>query len=292
MSVNFAPITLEGQQAYHACLAQMPEKTSDYSFVNLWGWGPHYGLEWCWESGIVFLRQTVPSPVYWAPVGAWDAVDWRRVLAALPGPLHFVRVPEALVGVWRGAGIPMTVAEAREHWDYVYSVEELVSLAGRRFHSKKNLLHQFVRDHAFQLVALDERTGECALALQTDWFLWRDTENDATLAAENHAIVRVLHDWSRLEGIMGAGIAVDGKMIAYTVADPLDDTTLVIHFEKGCPQFRGVYQAINQMFLERFGQGFMWVNREQDLGDEGLRRAKLSYHPAFFMKKYTVTVAL
>lgn len=290
--VNFTPITLDGQKAYRLCLARMPEKTSDYSFVNLWGWGDHYGLTWCWDGGLVFLRQTVPAPVYWAPVGTWDGVDWRRVLSGLPGPLHFGRVPEALVEAWRSAGIPMTVTEAREHWDYVYSVEELASLAGRRFHSKKNLLNQFVRDNAFQVVALNERTVECALALQTEWFLWRDTEDDATLAAENHAIVRVFHDWSRLEGIVGAGITVDGKMVAYTVADPLDDTTLVIHFEKGCPQFRGVYQAINQMFLERFGQGFMWVNREQDLGDAGLRRAKLSYHPAFFMKKYAVTVAL
>jgi hypothetical protein len=81
---------------------------------------------------------------------------------------------------------------------------------------------------------------------------------------------------------------VDEKMIAYTIAEALDDDSIVIHFEKGCPNFKGVYQAINQMFLERCCQGFKIVNREQDLGDEGLRKAKLSYNPVAFLKKYTV----
>jgi hypothetical protein len=290
--VRFEEITLQGQGEYQQALAMMPHKTSDYSFVNLWGWGPHYGLQWAWMDHGVVIRQALPQPVYWAPVGPWAQIPWRELLAVLPGPLCFVRVPEELVRLWQGLGLPLQVQEAREHWDYVYSVEDLITLSGRRFHNKKNLLHQFLREYSYEFVELDERTVECALALQTEWFLWRDTEDDATLAAENHAIVRVLHDWARLQGICGAGIVVDGKMIAYTVADPLDSTTLVIHFEKGCPQFRGVYQAMNQLFLERCGRSFTWVNREQDLGDEGLRKAKLSYHPSFFMKKFAVKIGL
>lgn len=77
-------------------------------------------------------------------------------------------------------------------------------------------------------------------------------------------------------------------MIAYTIAEALDESSIVIHFEKGCPLFKGVYQAINQIFLEQCCQGFQTVNREQDLGDEGLRKAKLSYNPVAFLKKYRV----
>jgi hypothetical protein len=137
-------------------------------------------------------------------------------------------------------------------------------------------------------VLLDEKTVECALALQTDWFLWRNTENDQTLDAENRAIVKVMHDWSKLGGLIGAGLVVDDKMIAYTIGEALDETSVVIHFEKGCPNFKGVYQAINQMFLDRCCRGFRIVNREQDLGDEGLRKAKLSYNPVGFLKKYQI----
>lgn len=101
----------------------------------------------------------------------------------------------------------------------------------------------------------------------------------------------MLQDWERLDGTMGGAVIVDGKLAAYTVADALTPDTLVIHFEKGNTQYKGIYQAINQMFLTHAANNFTWVNREQDLNDEGLRKAKLSYHPAHFLRKYRVTLA-
>lgn len=183
----------------------------------------------------------------------------------------------------------IAVEECREHWDYLYIIDDLVTLGGRRFHSKKNLLNQFMRENDVQFVLLNEKNVEWALAMQTDWFLWRNSENDDTLLAENRAIVKVLHDWSQLKGLIGAGLVVDNKMIAYTVAEVLDENSIVIHFEKGCPLYKGVYQAINQLFLEKCCMGYRIVNREQDLGDEGLRKAKLSYNPFGFLKKYKVS---
>jgi hypothetical protein len=82
---------------------------------------------------------------------------------------------------------------------------------------------------------------------------------------------------------------VEGIIVAYTIAEKLDPDTVVVHYEKGCPDYKGVYQAINQMFLENLQGAFKWVNREQDLGEEGLRKAKLSYNPVDFLKKYRVT---
>jgi hypothetical protein len=81
---------------------------------------------------------------------------------------------------------------------------------------------------------------------------------------------------------------VDQRMVAYTVAEPLTDDTVLIHFEKGDTEFKGVYQAMNQMFLENSAANFTYVNREQDLNDEGLRKAKLSYLPTEFLKKYRI----
>jgi hypothetical protein len=89
---------------------------------------------------------------------------------------------------------------------------------------------------------------------------------------------------------MGGAITVDDEMVAYTVAEALTDETVVIHFEKGDTQYKGVYQAINQMFLENTAGEFSFVNREQDLNDEGLRKSKLSYHPVKFVKKYRLTL--
>jgi hypothetical protein len=88
---------------------------------------------------------------------------------------------------------------------------------------------------------------------------------------------------------MGGVLMVDDLIVAYTIAEKLDEDTVVVHYEKGCPDYKGVYQAINQMFLENLDGNFKWVNREQDLGEEGLRQAKLSYNPVGFLKKYRVS---
>ncbi|GAB1410845.1 phosphatidylglycerol lysyltransferase domain-containing protein [Desulfovibrionales bacterium] len=288
MDIHFSPLSLRDQAQYRQYLAACSQKPSDYSFVNLWGWGKEYGLEWAFLDSYVLLRQTFPQTLYWAPIGNWEQIDWEGFRAALPQDICFIRIPEHLKLIWERQLPGIQARECREHWDYLYDVHELIDLKGRKFHKKKNLLNQFLRDYDAKFVLLDEKTVECALALQTDWFLWRDTENDQTLNAENRAIIKIMHDWSDLPGLLGAGLVVDEKMIAYTIAEALDDRSVVIHFEKGCPQFKGVYQAINQMFLEQSCQGYQLVNREQDLGDEGLRKAKLSYNPVDFLRKYRV----
>lgn len=288
MNFEFTPISLDGQEKYNAFLSRCAQKPSDYSFVNLWGWGLEYGLEWCFQTEYVLIRQTRPEVLYWAPIGDWAQADWRKLQSQLEDDICFIRIPEALKVIWEDSLEGVTLQECRDHWDYLYNIPELVELKGRKFHNKKNLLHQFTRDNDYAFVMLDEKTVECALALQTDWFLWRNSENDQTLEAENRAIIKVMHDWSRLKGLIGGGLVVNDKMIAYTIAEALDDQSVVIHFEKGCPQFKGVYQAINQMFLENCCQNYQVVNREQDLGDEGLRKAKLSYNPLDFLRKYKV----
>ena len=111
------------------------------------------------------------------------------------------------------------------------------------------------------------------------------------LSAENRVIEKVLKNWSGLKGVSGGALLVNDDIVAYTVAEMLGADTLVIHFEKGNPDYKGVYQAINQMFLERFGNPDILVNREQDLDDKGLRKAKISYHPVDYLKKFRCVVS-
>jgi hypothetical protein len=95
-------------------------------------------------------------------------------------------------------------------------------------------------------------------------------------------------NWDKLVDLTGGAILVDNMIVAYTVAEKYSPDTVLIHYEKGCPDYKGVYQAINQMFLAHLTEAFKWVNREQDLGEEGLRKAKLSYNPVEFLRKYRV----
>ena len=290
--VSFEPITLDRQHAYLSRLAACTEKTSDYSFSNIWGWAEEFGLVWAWDDPIIWLKQTKPHEVYWAPVGPWEAIAWNRYLLdpALQGK-RFIRVPEALAKLWEEqfAG-RLQLEEARGHWDYLYDVSELVTLKGNRFHKKKNLLNQFIKKYAYAYSPLGPDQIDRALSLQSDWCTWRDCENLDTLGSENRAIQRILTHWKDLADLMGGTLSVEDRMVAYTVAERLTDSVVLIHFEKANPDYRGAYQAINQMFLAHNEHAFKSVNREQDLDDEGLRNAKLSYHPVGFMHKYQVTI--
>jgi hypothetical protein len=156
-------------------------------------------------------------------------------------------------------------------------------------HGKKNLLNQFKKSYDFRYMPFGKEMIEKALEMQSEWCTWRDCESSETLSAENRAIEKALTAWKRLEDILtGGALLVDGSIIAYTIAEYLTREMLLIHFEKACPDHKGAYQAINQMFLENAPHPFEMVNREQDLGDEGLRKAKLSYNPVGFLKKYRV----
>jgi hypothetical protein len=270
---------------------QCPQIPSDYSFINLWGWGPEYGLQWAWSDELVWLKQTVPETKLWAPIGNWRETDWPSAMQWLEHEsIEFTRIPEELKTIWlqRLAG-QIDFKEVRSHWDYIYFAEDLVKLSGNRYHKKKNLYNQFIRKQTYEYVKLQTTLIEQAIEMQNNWCEWRDCESSEMLAAENRAIQKTLFSWQQLQGILGGAIIVEGFMIAYTVAEKVSRDTVIIHFEKGNPEYKGVYQAINQMFLADLGDTIQWVNREQDLGDQGLRKAKLSYHPQHLLKKYRAT---
>ncbi len=288
MQLNFEPIDLQRQDAYRQKLARCTQICSDYSFINLWSWGEEYGLQWAWQKDLVWIKQTIPTNTLWAPVGDWTRMDWRTSLQA---GARFIRIPEALLAIWRTQiKAPAEIAEAREHWDYLYDRQELMELAGNRFHKKKNLVNQFRKKYEAAYLPFGPEMVNQAKGMQEDWCTWRDCEGNDTLAAENKAIAKVLDNWQALGGLTGGALRVDNILAAYTVAEAMPDNSLVIHFEKGDPQYKGSYQAINQMFLENDKSPCTMVNREQDLGDEGLRKAKLSYNPVDYVRKYRVTL--
>ncbi|MEJ2101940.1 MAG: phosphatidylglycerol lysyltransferase domain-containing protein [Desulfobacterales bacterium] len=255
MTLSFEPISLERQEDYLEILSHCPQIASDYSFLNLWAWSPEYELSWAWDGDLIWIRQNQPETFLWAPVGDWNAVDW-------PGRFHdhpevqsvFTRVPEMLA-------------------------------------AQKNLLNQFNRNYSSSYLPFGADMVKQAMAMQTDWCTWRDCESSDILSSENRAISRVLTEWRKLAGLFGGALMIDGSMVAYTLAEALTRDMLVIHFEKGDTQYKGIYQAINQQFLANSASHYTIVNREQDLNDEGLRKAKLSYHPTDYLQKYRVTFA-
>ncbi len=289
---EYSAIELQDYATYAPYFAQTPERVADYTFTNLWGWGEHYALEWKTAHNLCWIRQqahhNATSPLLWAPVGNWETCAWENMPELTPGTV-MVRVPELLCTLLaqRFSG-KIVIEETRGQWEYVYSRQALATLSGKRLHKKKNHVNAFIKQYGETYVTLQSKDIPQALALQYTWCKQRDCEQSAALLTESEVVCSILRQWDHLPGLMGGALLVEGQMAAFTVGERLDENTLVVHFEKGLPEFRGVYQAINFCFANHAGEGFEQINREQDADEEGLRQAKESYCPIAFMKKNTV----
>nr|WP_296983983.1 phosphatidylglycerol lysyltransferase domain-containing protein [uncultured Desulfovibrio sp.] len=294
MSKKFIPVSLDDSQRYYDIWQRTPQRSLDYTLANLWGWQEYYGLEWCFEDSMCWIRQTRPHEVCWAPVGDWNAVDWKSLLpCSFNETAHeVVRVPEELLHVWqeRLPGL-VDAEEDRGQWEYLYKQEELADLPGNRFHKKRNHYNSYIKNYGEpDYHDLDDRMIEDVLAVQDDWCQWHECEDSPSLRAENEAINRVLSHWNSFRSLVGGSLYVDGKMVAFSVGENLDGTSLGVHYEKGLSGFKGVYQTINCTFARRAGTGFTYINRAQDLDEEGLRQAKMTYMPTDFLRKYKVRI--
>lgn len=295
-NLNFTPLSMDRMEEYHDLFGYCNEKASDYSYVNIWGWTEERHYEWAFAHQLCWLRVTSgSSPAWWAPVGNWNRLDWAELLSeAVPPGIVFERTPQGLADIWtEQLGSRIRIEEQRAEWEYLYEYDKMVALSGNKYHKKKNLLAQFKKlyDYTYQPICF--KCIESIRKMQEEWCEWRGCDESPGLIAENTAIARVLEQWEKLPGILGGALSVrepdgESKIIAYTVAEDLGDGTVVIHFEKGLDRYKGVYQAINQMFLAD-STGFNIVNREQDMGSEGIRQAKESYNPIGFLKKYKIT---
>ncbi len=295
MTSSFIPVSHAEMQDYLECYGRTPVRCADYTFTNLWGWVDLYGLEWRFEHDLCWIRRTRHDngndALYWAPVGDWRAVNWAELPEVRSGAC-WERVPEDLSRLLEER-LPgrVTVEETRGQWEYLYTVQALSTLSGNRLHRKKNHVNAFLKAYGEDYRPLDASARQEALILLEDWCRWKDCNGSAMLMAESRVTRRVLEQWDRLPGLVGGALYVDDRMAAFSVGEPLDEKTLVVHFEKGRPEFRGVYQAMNHAFVNHAAQGFELVDREQDAGEEGLRQAKSSYCPVDFLRKNRVHIA-
>lgn len=291
MNEKFRPISLEQKDEYYAIWAITPTHSLDYTFTNLWGWQEYYGLEWRFDENLCWIRQKNPETLYWAPLGAWNVVDWNLILGEIfPAGGRFHRVPQELAEIWqRSCPAKIEARDERGQWEYLYSQEELATLPGNRFHKKKNHYNSYVKAYGTpDYRSIGPELIEDVLKLQNDWCHWHECLDSPSLTAENLAVNRVLSHWDIFPNLVGGCLFADNKMISFSVGEALDPEDLGVHFEKALNGYKGVYQAMNCEFAKHAGKGFKWINRAQDLDEEGMRQAKMTYQPAGFLKKYDV----
>lgn len=269
-------------------------KMCDFTFGNLYAWSAAEHTEFAEKDGFLYLRSTFNGVTSYAfPWGDGDihtAFEQIRQDALERGAdLSFYCVGEEQLEQLRSFfGDKLIVKEQRDYFDYVYLRENLATLKGRRYHSKKNHVNTFCKRYNYTYEELtDENLSEC-LEFSHKWHMLADSTQQ--LEAERQVIDCAFKKFFEL-GLSGALLRVDGKIVAYAVGEPmLDGETYCIHFEKACPEIPTAYATVNKMFAEKLPDKFKYINREDDAGVEGLRKAKTSYHPEFFVKKYYAKV--
>ena len=187
------------------------------------------------------------------------------------------------------AGAGFKLLEDRDDFDYIYDVKQLINLSGEKYHSKKNLINNFMKRYLYEYRVLDSAIIPACLTLQEKWCDLKDCREETSKNAEDRMVLALLNNFSRLQ-LFGGAILIDGKVQAFTLLEELNKTTALAHVEKANTEYKGIYQAINQFTAEKLLSKYEFVNREQDVGEPGLRKAKLSYNPTGFAEKYFIEV--
>ncbi|MBQ7801863.1 MAG: DUF2156 domain-containing protein [Oscillospiraceae bacterium] len=291
--INFQRLDLNCKARYDQYLMTCGERGCEYSFTNLFLWGRQKAA--FVEGRLALFSQFNRRSVYPFPVGGGD------VKPAL----------DAIIGDAKERGIPcylssMTAEDCRvveelypgrfhfhtdrDTYDYLYAIDDLADLKGRKFQKKRNHIHRFEETHPdCRVLPLDETTRVAAFAMAAQWYRVRKESNPhMDYHLEELALQRAFAFQQQL-GLEGLVLLEEDQVLAFTMGSRLNEYTFDVHFEKALDTADGAYPAINRAFARHLREKYpelRWLNREDDMGLEGLRKAKLSYCPDHMVEKY------
>ncbi len=168
--------------------------------------------------------------------------------------------------------------------DYIYDTQSLISLKGKKYQAKRNHIARFKEISNTKYENIAAHLDEC-VSMNEQWCRDNKDYADNSFLQEEKAVKKALKFFAQLK-LQGALLRIDGRVIAFTIGEPLNSDTYLIHIEKAFSEINGAYPTINQSFLRDRASSYKYVDREDDAGDSGLRQAKLSYHPLFMTNKF------
>jgi hypothetical protein len=299
LGLEFAPVRLEDKPVLQTILRRFPQRISGYTFASLAAWAGPYGFEWTHmdddcvlicrpygEHGELHLLQ---------PLGVMNASCCEKLMreaAKLSYPLKLLSVAKEFVASHAQLCGRFSAVEDRAGANYIYLASDLTSLPGRRYAKKRNLIAQFLELYPrWEATPLDDRCGpvchDVLLAMAHGQGVPAD---DPSLGAELAALDFTMDHVQELEQD-GLVIRIEGEPVAFSVFERLDADVTAVHFEKANRAYKGLFQIVNRESARRIeASGARLINREEDVGDEGLRQAKLSYHPLEILPVFHMTL--
>jgi hypothetical protein len=294
MDLEFKRVLLEDKELINSYIKKQSSRNSSICFANIYLWEPHYKVRYMIVEDMLVFKTSEESPSFSYPIGGSD------VKKAIDAIMEYCREKKMEFKMYGITEEQFQVIEelypgeflieySRDDANYVYETEKLIKLSGKKYHGKKNHINKFKAQHEewnYEDIT-DENLQEC-IQMAMDWRKENDCDSDELKSIEFCVSLNALKKLKELD-LTGGLLRADGKVVAFAVGEPLTKDTYVIHIEKAYAAVNGAYPMINREFLVQHAADYKYVNREEDTGAEGLRKAKLSYRPIFMVESGKVT---
>ena len=296
IEINFKRAELEDKEVISHYFKHHTSRSCERTFVNVYLWSRHYKVQFAIVEDALVFKSEDNGLAFAFPAGEPENV--KRALEVLmeyskergyPFCMYNVTPDNfALLEQWYPGRFQIEYDE--DSADYVYESEKLATLSGKKLHSKRNHVNKFKSEYegrwGYEPITKDN-LEEC-FQMGLKWRNDNGCEEDEEKNAEICVTLNSLRLFEELE-LVGGILRVDGQIVAFTIGEPICSDTFVVHIEKAYADIPGAYNMINQQFVEHECMNYKYVNREEDTGAEGLRKAKRSYRPVFMVEKGTVT---
>lgn len=297
MEFDFHKITIADKAWMDARFAEDTESACEYTFANNFIWRNVYDVEVTETDGCALIRFWSDGEMrYSYPIGAGEkkAVIEKLLFLCHKNGQKLVMAPlseadKAQLFEWFPG--QFLIWGDRDDYDYIYAREKLATLSGKKLHGKRNHIARFMDDEDWSYEEMTAENLEECREMTYSWMRMREEKWNEEMEQE----VMVLHeafDHFKELGLIGGVLRKKKEIVAFTMGEPVNEEIFVVHFEKAYPSMQGAYPMINQQFVINACEKYRYVNREEDTGDLGLRKAKLSYYPEILLKKYCAKESL
>jgi hypothetical protein len=299
--INFKSLALEDKETIESFIDKSNLESYENLFSSLYMWRKFNDLKYAVIDGaLVFEKNEEGRGIFYSqPVGC-NSENISSIIEKLVERNRELGRKEMLFGdsdekfiedLKKYTDYKVEAEEDTDDAEYVYSINELIELKGKKFHGKKNHVNSFIKSYNYEIreINSDEIIEDCLLLLHK-WHEEVAVTVDQEMLAEIEAIKDVFRELKYFD-LKSIAVYVEGKLAGFAVGEKVNDKMAVIHIERGETDFNGIYAFVNREFLVRNFSDLEFVNRQEDTGNEGLRKAKTSYHPVKMVRKYLIRLS-